>query len=196
VLGGGGGSRSGGGGRRRPRAGMAAATSRGRRAAVGPGQARRTSASRPRMTARRTRTLGSRLNAAICWASQLAGADRPSGDACSDDQRPGIEPGFSRAVASPNGYTAKLCLRAASPAANAATSSAPSCPLAFASRRGAGVSKPRRPAPAADDEHERRARLLLLSKGAVLAHWLHRPLAAGMDDEEQLGCRTRHERDP
>jgi hypothetical protein len=33
-----------------------------------------------------------------------------------------------------------------------------------------------------DNEHERRVRLLLLSKGAVLAHRFHSPLAAGMDE--------------
>jgi hypothetical protein len=33
-----------------------------------------------------------------------------------------------------------------------------------------------------DDEHERRVRHLLLSKGAVLAHWFDRPLAALLDD--------------
>ena len=62
------------------------------------------------------------------------------------------------------------------------------------SRPGAGL------APAADDEYERRVRLLLLSKGAVLAHWFHSPLAAGMDESEQspgarganvLGCSFR-----
>jgi hypothetical protein len=38
---------------------------------------------------------------------------------------------------------------------------------------------------AMDDEHERRVRLLLLSEGAVLAHWFQRPLAAGMDDDQK-----------
>src|SRR4051795_6742259 len=37
---------------------------------------------------------------------------------------------------------------------------------------------------ATDDEHERRVRLLLLSKGAVLAHWFDRPLAPEMDDKQ------------
>jgi hypothetical protein len=36
-----------------------------------------------------------------------------------------------------------------------------------------------------DDEQERRVRLLLLSKGAVLAHWFDRPLAAELDESEQ-----------
>jgi hypothetical protein len=36
-----------------------------------------------------------------------------------------------------------------------------------------------------DDEHERRVRLLLLSKAAVLAHRFDRPLAAEMDDDQQ-----------
>ena len=36
-----------------------------------------------------------------------------------------------------------------------------------------------------DDEEERRARLLLLGKGAVLAHRIERPLAAEMDDDQQ-----------
>ena len=35
---------------------------------------------------------------------------------------------------------------------------------------------------AADDEHERRVRLLLLSKEAVLVYWFQRPLAAELDD--------------
>jgi hypothetical protein len=35
---------------------------------------------------------------------------------------------------------------------------------------------------ASDDEHERRVTLLLLGKGAVLARWLVRPLAAEMDE--------------
>jgi hypothetical protein len=38
---------------------------------------------------------------------------------------------------------------------------------------------------ASDDEHERRVRLLLLSKAAVLAHRFDRPLAAEMDDDQQ-----------
>jgi hypothetical protein len=36
-----------------------------------------------------------------------------------------------------------------------------------------------------DDDQERTGRLLLLGKGAVLAHRLARPLAAESDDEEQ-----------
>ena len=36
-----------------------------------------------------------------------------------------------------------------------------------------------------DDDQERRVRLLLLGKGAVLAHQFERPLAAGMDEYEQ-----------
>jgi hypothetical protein len=36
---------------------------------------------------------------------------------------------------------------------------------------------------ASDDEHERRVTLLLLGKGAVLARWLVRPLAAEMDEK-------------
>jgi hypothetical protein len=36
-----------------------------------------------------------------------------------------------------------------------------------------------------DDDQERTGRLLLLREGAVLAHRLERPLAAGLDDEEQ-----------
>jgi hypothetical protein len=44
---------------------------------------------------------------------------------------------------------------------------------------------PRAQAPASDDEEERRARLLLLGKAAVLAHRFERPLAAEMDDDQQ-----------
>ena len=36
-----------------------------------------------------------------------------------------------------------------------------------------------------DDEQERRVRLLLLGKGAVLAHRFERPLAAELDEYEQ-----------
>jgi hypothetical protein len=36
-----------------------------------------------------------------------------------------------------------------------------------------------------DDNQERRARLLLLAKGAALAHRLARPLAAESDDDQQ-----------
>jgi hypothetical protein len=40
-------------------------------------------------------------------------------------------------------------------------------------------------ASASDDDQERRVRLLLLGKGAVLARRFERPLAAGMDDDQQ-----------
>src|SRR3712207_2918250 len=40
-----------------------------------------------------------------------------------------------------------------------------------------------------DDEQERRARRLLLGKGAVLAHRLAHALAAESDDDEQSGRR-------
>jgi hypothetical protein len=39
--------------------------------------------------------------------------------------------------------------------------------------------------PARDDEQARRVRLLLLGKGAVSAHRIERPFAAGMDETEQ-----------
>jgi hypothetical protein len=38
---------------------------------------------------------------------------------------------------------------------------------------------------AADEEQERTVGLLLLGKGAVLAHWFDCPLAAGMDESRQ-----------
>jgi hypothetical protein len=41
---------------------------------------------------------------------------------------------------------------------------------------------------ATDDDQERTGRLLLLREGAVLAHRLERPLAAGLDDQEQCGA--------
>ena len=41
------------------------------------------------------------------------------------------------------------------------------------------------------DEHERRVRLLLLSKAAVLAHRFDRPLAAELDEYEQRRTRGR-----
>jgi hypothetical protein len=44
-------------------------------------------------------------------------------------------------------------------------------------------------APALNDERERRGRLLLLGKGAVLAHHVARALAAESDDQEQSGLR-------
>ena len=53
-----------------------------------------------------------------------------------------------------------------------------------APHRKASVAAAARLTTGRDDEHERRIRLLLLSKGAVLAHWFHRPLAAGMDDDQ------------
>jgi hypothetical protein len=40
---------------------------------------------------------------------------------------------------------------------------------------------------AKDDEEERRVRLLLLGKAAVLAHRYERPLAAEMDEFQQRG---------
>ena len=40
-------------------------------------------------------------------------------------------------------------------------------------------------ATALDDEEKRRGRLLLLGKGAVLAHRFDRPLAAESDEQEQ-----------
>jgi hypothetical protein len=41
------------------------------------------------------------------------------------------------------------------------------------------------PAPAQDDEEERRVRLMLLGKVAVLANRYEHPLAAEMDDDQQ-----------
>jgi hypothetical protein len=49
----------------------------------------------------------------------------------------------------------------------------------------ASVSGGERQTPAADDDQERRARLLLLAKGAALAHPLARPRAAESDEYEQ-----------
>jgi hypothetical protein len=53
-----------------------------------------------------------------------------------------------------------------------------------------------------DDEEERRMRLLLLGKAAVLAHRYERPLAAEMDESRQRcsrrvrrGARCRNEAD-
>jgi GNAT superfamily N-acetyltransferase len=43
--------------------------------------------------------------------------------------------------------------------------------------------------PAWDDDHERRARLLLLGKGAVLARRLALPLAAELDEKQCASCR-------
>jgi hypothetical protein len=43
---------------------------------------------------------------------------------------------------------------------------------------------------APDDEQRRRVTLVLLGKGAVLARWLVRPLAAEMDETEQWGSGT------
>ena len=53
-----------------------------------------------------------------------------------------------------------------------------------ASENGSGAT------PSSDDDQDRSGRLLPLGKRAVLAHWFDRPLAAGMDDEEQP---ARHE---
>jgi hypothetical protein len=44
-------------------------------------------------------------------------------------------------------------------------------------------------APEMDDDQERRVRLLLLGKGAVLAHRFERPLAAELDDQQHSACR-------
>jgi hypothetical protein len=46
----------------------------------------------------------------------------------------------------------------------------------------------------ADEAQERRGRLLLLGKGAVLAHRLARPLAAETDELEQSPAREERER--
>ncbi len=46
-----------------------------------------------------------------------------------------------------------------------------------------------RRAPGLDDDHERRVRLLLLGKGAVLAHGFDRPLAVESDDERESRVR-------
>jgi hypothetical protein len=51
--------------------------------------------------------------------------------------------------------------------------------------RKAGVFGRRSHVLARDDEEERRVRLLLPGKAAVLAHRLERPLAAEMDDDQQ-----------
>jgi hypothetical protein len=51
-------------------------------------------------------------------------------------------------------------------------------------------------APALDEERERRSRLLLLDEGRSPTRLLAAPFAAGLDDDEQSGCRTRHYRDP
>jgi hypothetical protein len=47
----------------------------------------------------------------------------------------------------------------------------------------ASVSGGERETPAADDDQERRGRLLLLGKGADLAHLLARPFAAESDEK-------------
>jgi hypothetical protein len=49
----------------------------------------------------------------------------------------------------------------------------------------ASVSHVERQTTALDDEEERRVRLLLLGKAAVLTHRYERPLAAEMDDDQQ-----------
>jgi Transposase DDE domain group 1 len=49
--------------------------------------------------------------------------------------------------------------------------------------------------PARDDEEERKVRLLLLGKAAVLAHRYERPLAAEMDEDQQSWRAARHHRD-
>src|SRR5215216_6227285 len=61
--------------------------------------------------------------------------------------------------------------------------------LRTATARDGAVLRGHNDAPARDDHQESRVRLLLLSKGAVLAHACERPLAAELDDEEQ---RARH----
>jgi hypothetical protein len=65
-------------------------------------------------------------------------------------------------------------------------------------RRSRGKAKASQPAsitPAADDEEERRAGLLLLGKGAVSAHRFDRPRAAGLDDDQQSWRGDRRHRD-
>jgi hypothetical protein len=54
----------------------------------------------------------------------------------------------------------------------------------------ASVARVDHETPALDDDQERRARLLLLAKGAVLAHRLARPVAAE-SDEKRLPARRR-----
>ena len=58
--------------------------------------------------------------------------------------------------------------------------------------RQARVSRPVPQTRGLDDEHERRVRLLLLSKAAVLAHRFDRPLAAEMDESEQRSTAAGH----
>ena len=50
--------------------------------------------------------------------------------------------------------------------------------------RDASVLSPLAQALGADDDQERKGRLLLLGKGAVLAHRFARPLAAELDDKQ------------
>ena len=57
------------------------------------------------------------------------------------------------------------------------------------SDRQAGISVHANETIARDDEEERRGRLLLIGKGAVLAHRLARPLAAESDETEQRPAR-------
>jgi hypothetical protein len=69
--------------------------------------------------------------------------------------------------------------------------------MAGASRVDAVVSVERVRTPAPDDDQERRVRLLLLGKGAVLAHRFERLLAAELDEERKYGVpagtpRVRH----
>jgi hypothetical protein len=61
-------------------------------------------------------------------------------------------------------------------------------------RPDASARVPVHDAPARDDEQERRVRLLLLSKGAVLAHACEHPLAAQMDDKQSSMPRAAHYR--
>ena len=62
----------------------------------------------------------------------------------------------------------------------------PALPVETLSRCGSSSALPQHElALGKDDDQERTARLLLLGKGAVLAHRLARPLAAGSDEEER-----------
>src|SRR4051812_1698957 len=71
-------------------------------------------------------------------------------------------------------------------AATLAAGAALGAGCALARERASPLGRPR--TPATDDEQARALRLLLLAKGAVLAHPFERPLAAELDEDRQRGA--------
>jgi hypothetical protein len=128
-------------------------------------------------------------------ASQACDAARPPSDRDSSNVPaallgiwPARKPGRRRARPGQSSFAARFGDRRGSrcDAGSVHTTQQDACIREAARARAALIG-----ALAMDDEHERRVRLLLLSEGAVLAHWFQRPVAAGMDDQGQRPPRAK-----